>query len=97
MVVRPIAIAISLSASACMLIAPTGPVENAAVELPLRVYYSEPPSPALSGDARPCLIDTESCLELSPAPFAPCLTALERCGPEARVELLAGRDNETQR
>ncbi len=32
--------------------------------------------------ARPCLIDTTSCLDLSSTPFAPCLIAVGRCSPE---------------
>jgi hypothetical protein len=43
------------------------------------------------GAARPCLISTLSCLELSPEPFAPCLLAVERCSGEWRLHPLAGR------
>ena len=40
------------------------------------------PAPEL---ARPCLIDTTRCLELSSTPFEPCLIAVGRCSPEWHV------------
>ena len=49
------------------------------------------PRPSRFGDAQPCLIDTVSCLELAPEPFAPCLLAVERCSGEWRLHPLVGR------
>lgn len=50
----------------------------------------ELPRPGAFAAARPCLIATISCLELSPEPFAPCLLAVERCAGEWQMHLLRG-------
>jgi hypothetical protein len=51
---------------------------------------AEEPRPGPLPDARLCLIDTVSCLELAPEPFAPCLLAVERCSGEWRLHPLGG-------
>lgn len=91
MVARPVTLALCALLSACLPPVPPAVVDEPAFALPpFRVHISEP-RPPYFGDARPCLVDTQSCLELAPGPFAPCLTALERCSREGRVELLVGR------
>jgi hypothetical protein len=50
-----------------------------------RVVVQPLPVPPLSELARPCLIDTTGCLDLSSTPFAPCLIAASRCSPEWHV------------
>jgi hypothetical protein len=55
----------------------------------LRLTRPEQP-PGRFPDAQPCLIDTVSCLELAPEPFAPCLLAVERCSGEWRLHPLRG-------
>jgi hypothetical protein len=43
--------------------------------------YPDRPGPAPPAEpVRPCLVDSLSCLRLSPRPFQPCLAALDRCG-----------------
>jgi hypothetical protein len=103
--IRPVAIAIGVSvalvAGAFLLagsrprIDPVGPV--AIVDSPmlggLRFHVPpEQPRAGSFGEARPCLIDTVSCLELAPGPFAPCLLAVERCSGEWRLHPLVGRN-----
>jgi hypothetical protein len=98
MVARQFAIAATVATGAWLLVAQPPAVEAPVVRTPvIRVYFTEEPPP-LFGDARPCLIDTVSCLELSPEPFAPCLTAeLERCSQEWRLHQLVGRIAAPQR
>ena len=55
-----------------------------AADRPVRVIQPPPSRPTLQL-ARPCLIDTTSCLDLSPAPFEPCLIATKRCSHEWTV------------
>lgn len=99
---RPVALAIgsvALVASAFLLtgsrprVEPFDPVT--VVSLPggaqIRVVPPQLPRPSRFGDAQPCLIDTVSCLELAPEPFAPCLLAVERCSGEWRLHPLVGR------
>jgi hypothetical protein len=98
MVARPVAIAATVATGAWLLVAQPPDVDSPFVRTPvIRVYFTEE-RPPLFGDARPCLIDTVSCLELSAEPFAPCLTAaLERCSQEWRLQPLAGRIAAPQR
>jgi hypothetical protein len=98
MVARPIAIAVTVATGAWLLVAQRPAVDATFAQTPtIRVHFIEE-RPPLFGDARPCLIDTASCLELSPEPFAPCLTAaLERCSQEWRLHPLVGRNVAPQR
>jgi hypothetical protein len=73
---RSVLLATALGAAA--LLAGSSVAADRVVVRPLRVL----PVPEL---ARPWLIDTTSCLELSSAPFALCLIAVGRCSPEWRV------------
>jgi len=73
---RSIILAAVLGAAA--LLAGSSVAADRVVVQPLRVL----PLPEL---ARPCLIATTSCLELSSTPFAPCLIAVGRCSPEWHV------------
>jgi hypothetical protein len=101
---RPIAIAIAaaVGASAFLLVGRPAGVNPSysisVVDLPGQGTWltvpPEPPQPGRFGDAQPCLIDTVSCLELSPEPFAPCLLAVERCSSEWRLHPLAGRNTD---
>jgi hypothetical protein len=100
--VRPVAIAIAVAtvigASAFLLngwgprVDPISPFS--VVNLPaggVRIEAPpERPRPSRFGDAQPCLIDTVSCLELAPEPFAPCLLAVERCSGEWQLYPLVG-------
>jgi len=95
---RPIAIATTVIAGAFLLLGPPrapDPIRpRSFVDLPaggVRVYVPrELPRPGPFPDARPCLIDTVRCLELSPEPFAPCLLTVERCRGEWRLHPLIG-------
>ena len=98
MVARPIAVAVTVATGAWLLLAQPPAVDAPFAKTPsIRVHFTEE-RPASFGDARPCLIATASCLELSSEPFAPCLTAaLERCSQEWRLQPLVGRIAAPQR
>jgi hypothetical protein len=96
MVARPIAIVLCVLLCGCLPPAQPTAVNEAVSLPPFQVHVTEA-RPPYFGNARPCLIDTQSCLELAPAPFAPCLAALERCNPDGRLELLVGPNPESQR
>lgn len=94
--------AIAIGASAFLLLRPRAaviPIQSiSVVDVPaggfrMRVPQERSrPRPGPVPDAQPCLIDTVSCLELSPEPFAPCLLAVERCSGEWRLHPLVGRN-----
>lgn len=99
--VRPIAIAITGVAGAFLFIgpphAPDPILPRSFVDLPGggRLYVTrELPLRDPFPDARPCLIDTVSCLQLSPEPFAPCLLTVQRCGGEWHLHplIVVGRN-----
>jgi hypothetical protein len=107
--VRPVAIAIAVAtvigASAFLLnswgprVDPISPISVVNLsEGGVRIYVPpERPRSSRFGNAQPCLIDTISCLELAPEPFAPCLLAVERCSGEWRLHPLVGRNAELTR
>jgi hypothetical protein len=99
-IVVAIGVAIAIGACAFLLVGRPAAVDRihaiSVVDLPaggfrMRVPREQPRPEALP-DAQPCLIDTISCLELAPAPFAPCLLAIERCSGEWRLHPLVGRN-----
>jgi hypothetical protein len=102
-IVVGIGIATAIGASAFLLVGPPAAVaplqaisvvDSPAGALRFRLPAERPRQRSGAfADAQPCLIDTVSCLELAPEPFAPCLLALERCSGEWRLHPLAGRKN----
>jgi hypothetical protein len=93
--------AVAIGTSAFLLVRPpaVAPIQSiSVVDLPagsFRVRVPQEPPRARTRpfpDAQPCLIDTISCLELAPEPFAPCLLAVERCSGEWQLHPLVGRN-----
>jgi hypothetical protein len=97
MFARPIAVAAAVVAGVILTVGPPPAVDRVAGPSAgaLRIAVFAPrelPRARAFPDAQPCLIDTVSCLELSPEPFAPCLLAVERCRGEWRLYPLVGRN-----
>jgi hypothetical protein len=84
MALRRIAILVGLFGGAWFLASSLWAADPPVMIQPLPSLPPLPAPPAFQ-PARPCLIATTSCLELSPTPFAPCLIAMTRCSQEWTV------------